>query len=285
MPLSSDARATNCEAFGSHRAGLDPRKGPVTPSIPPRDVEILEAARVWANESCAPLWWNEPEREHAADRRKVGTVCLVDTGARLIGITAQHVHRQLAARLQNGLTMSCQLGGMTFDPVSCLIDEDSDIDLATYDLSPVAVAASCSREWRAPSWPPPGAEVGMACSLGGYPYQLAADLQVAPSELTPAHRREFKFLCFYVFRVSDRSSRRVVCDVDPENSPSWTNERFPTGALFDGMSGGPLIQFPQTSGITTFSLRAIIVDRAFNQVVCRPLQFVRPDGTLDRSLW
>jgi hypothetical protein len=257
----------------------------VTPPIPPRDTALLEAGRTWANESCAPLWWDEPERDQVADRRKVGTVCLVDTGSRLIGITAQHVHRQLAARLESGLTPSCQLGGTTFDPLSRLIDQDDDIDLATYDLSPVVVAASGNREWRAPSWPPLAAEVGMACSLGGYPYQLTSELQVAPSELTPARRREFKFLCFYVFRISDRSSRRVVCDVDPENSPSWTKERFPSGALFDGMSGGPLIQFPQTSGITTFSLRAIIVDRGFNQVVCRPLQFVQPDGRLDRALW
>jgi len=252
---------------------------------PPRDVALLDTARGWANASCAPLWWDEPERASDCERRKVGTVCLVDTGSRLIGITAQHVHRQLAARLQSGRTSVCQLGGTTFDPLNRLIDEDEQIDLATYDLTPIVVASSGHREWRAPNWPPPSPELGKACAVGGYPFQLSNDIRVEGNELTPTERREFKFLCYYVKGVADLTPRRVTCDIDPDNSPSWTEQRFPAGTLFDGMSGGPFIQFSQSLGLLTFSLRAVVVERAFGQTVCRPLSIVLEDGHLDRTAW
>jgi hypothetical protein len=253
--------------------------------IPPNHRTLLNASREWVQSSCAPLWWNEPEREREVDRRKVGSVCFVDTGARLIGITARHVHHQLVRRLEGGLTAHCQLGSHTFDPVGRLIDEDEDIDIATYELSTVVVAASDHREWKAPRWPPPDAEADQPCWLAGYPYELAGDIEVQPNELTPARRRELRFLSFYARSVSEASPRRAVCEIDPNDSPAWTPERFPADTLFDGMSGGPLLQFPAVSGLVTFSLRAIIVRRVFDVVTCRPLRFVNNDGSLNRALW
>jgi hypothetical protein len=246
---------------------------------------MLETARVWTNESCAPLWWDEPDREDERERRKVATVCLVNTGTRFLGITAQHVHRQLADRLAAASTHWCQLGGVTFDPIRCLIDQDRTLDLATYGLSEVVLAATGRRPWHAPIWPPPDVVAGAPCALGGHPFQLARDIGVVAGSLSPPVRREFKFLNFHVFRVADTTPRKVVCEVDPDDSPAWTDERFPSGTLLDGMSGGPLIQFPEASGITSFSLRAIIVARYLGLIECRPLRFVRADGTIDRALW
>jgi hypothetical protein len=56
------------------------------------------------NEMCAPLWWSAPEADDPAKRRQAGTVCLVRTPERLIGITANHVHAAVASRLDNGLS-------------------------------------------------------------------------------------------------------------------------------------------------------------------------------------
>jgi hypothetical protein len=242
---------------------------------------FLKQSEAWARQSCAPLWWDEPERESERERRKVGTVCIVQTGEGQFGITADHVHRQLVRRLESGATMRCQIGGHTFDPRNNLLDRDEMLDLATYELSDVVVSATRHYAHTPLVWPPAPATIGDVCFLGGHPYELASDKKAEASALTSAMQREHFFLTF-LCRVSDCSSTAIHCEVDPNHTKSWSARALQPETLLDGMSGGPLIQIPDVAGLTTFALRGIVIRQGYGGIVARPLFCVRPDGTLAR---
>jgi hypothetical protein len=95
-----------------------------------------------AKQLCAPMWWNVPEELGPAGGMRGATVCLVQTGERLIGVTADHAHRALVELLENGATTVCQLGAHSFDPRELVIDRDEELDIATYQLNEIQVAAS-----------------------------------------------------------------------------------------------------------------------------------------------
>ena len=63
---------------------------------------------------------------------------LLRFGELSIGITCQHVlHRYREVKTNNPNTIF-QIGSIQFDPVECLISEDSELDLVTLDLSQLA---------------------------------------------------------------------------------------------------------------------------------------------------
>jgi hypothetical protein len=236
-------------------------------------------AEMWGKQSCAPLWWDEPERTREEERRKVATVCLVHTGQRLLGITAHHVHRQLAARLEAGLTDWCQLGAHVFKPIERLIDGDQTIDLATYELSEIVLGGIGRHAYRAPSWPPPVPKQGTLGFVGGYPFELSSDIERGES----GHpERQHKFLHFFTqFDECDNSS--IGARVNLERTQAWTRDALPEGTLLDGMSGGPVLHFPDVGSLTTIGLAGIVFGHFFSTIQARPLSLVAPDGTLIRA--
>ena len=191
------------------------------------------------------------------------------------------MHRQLVARLESGASNACQLGNHVFDPISRLIDRDEGIDLATYDISEVVLAATGYHAHTALTWPPPLPTTNALCTIAGYPFELVRDIEAKPSATTSRFQRRFKFASFAV-RLSDCSDRALICALDPASARSWTEESFPDGTLLDGMSGGPLMHFPETRGVATFVLSGIVVSRFLGVVEARPLSFVRADGTIKK---
>src|SRR5688500_12397330 len=90
----------------------------------------------------APFWWYTSVDSSEGRVVGGGTMCLVHTGARLLGITAGHIHKAYLAAKTADHHLWCQVGGHTFDPERCLIEcRDDTADIAVYALSEVQVSA------------------------------------------------------------------------------------------------------------------------------------------------
>jgi hypothetical protein len=224
----------------------------------------------------APLWWDEPE-ETAGRTRKSGTVCFVHTGARLVGVTAEHIHSAISSRLREGKTFSCQLGAHSFEPDRYLIDLDKKLDLATYRISDVQLNAVGADMHDAPTWPPDlsGADVYKDLYMvGGYIWSLSAD--------KPASRVH-QFL-HYLARLTSVTPTTIAIHTKTSDSVPWGNTALPPGTNLGGMSGGPIYRYCET-GLSHLSLVGVVFGyhKEFEVVYGRPLSLVNPDGTINHD--
>ena len=121
----------------------------------------------------APFFWYAPERPGGSRTMGGGTVCFVDTGVRLLGLTAAHVHKECVTALERDPELGCQIGGHSFQPSKHLIDIDEDLDLATYELSEIQVNAA-GADIHAPSTWPPSLTDDLVL-VGGWPWSSVVE--------------------------------------------------------------------------------------------------------------
>ena len=75
----------------------------------------------WARRMSAAYWWRDAAHSPISGFRG-GTVCFVHTGERILGVTAEHVHREIVELRAADPTLACQVGGHSFEPEDRLID-------------------------------------------------------------------------------------------------------------------------------------------------------------------
>jgi hypothetical protein len=195
---------------------------------------------------------------------------MVHTGTRLLGVTAAHVHLDVAKRLEETPGLSCQLGAHTFDPRQYLVDIDAALDLAVYALSEIQVASAGAHVHTAPQWPPELA-AGDAYVVGGWPWELRRDR---------AGQTDLEFLHF-IARLSDSDATKLVVYVDRPTSVPWGERALPAGTNLGGMSGGPVYRVNE-SALLTLTLVGAITDIVHEAIVARPLSLIAADGSLHR---
>jgi hypothetical protein len=220
----------------------------------------------------APFWWHTPALEGGGMTRG-GTICFVHTGQRLIGVTAAHVHREISRLRGDSAGVWCQIGGHTFSPEACLIDIDDDLDLATYSLSEIQVAASLADVHHAVRWPPV-VDPKAACIVGGWPWQLSSSREKAT---------DFQFLHF-IGRLDSHSEQQLGAVTATSTSIPWGPRALPQGTNLGGMSGGPIFSLAE-SGVTHLALIGIVYEYqpGFEIVLGRPLSLVAESGEILRS--
>lgn len=238
-----------------------------------------------AHNLCAPLWWNEPDQVGPGHGRMAGTVCLVNTGSAILGITADHVHTWITERLDSGAVQWCQLGGHTFDPRNHIVDRDPVLDLATYRLSEIQISAT-GRHLHSPrSWPPPRLAANDICVTGGYPWELSFT-QPAPDgpaySQAPTHRN-VSFVHFFS-RLTDSAADMDHILIGEKTSIPWHGKGLPPDTNLGGMSGGPTFRFSESPGeLSTLTLCSITSKHSFEVIHARPLTLVHEDGTIVRA--
>jgi hypothetical protein len=199
-------------------------------------------------------------------------MCFVDTGARVIGITAGHIHAACIRALEAKPGLACQVGAHSFSPLRNIIDVDSDLDLATYAFSAIEANAARANVHSAMQWPPQdtAALPNMVC---GWPWHIAE------SEGGKTHHSFVHFIA----KQTDRTQRNIVIAIGPSTSVPWGETALPPDTNLGGMSGGPVYQINET-GLAALSLVGIVYEYhdGLEFVCARPLSFVNPDGTLAR---
>jgi len=83
----------------------------------------LPALRSIVKSACVPFWWHGVDTEGKYRIHHNGTVCFLQTGKRLIGVTARHVFDHFRTAKVAQPDIRCQFGGIVIEPESRLIAE------------------------------------------------------------------------------------------------------------------------------------------------------------------
>lgn len=224
---------------------------------------------------CAPFWWHLAE--HAAGEiLHNGTVCFVDTGVRVIGVTAEHVYRRYLLNREADKDFVCQFGDLTVWPEARLIDRDRQLDLATFDLPELAERKERFLSNRPVKWPPPRLNARDAVIYGGYP---------------GASRQSGLWKSIFAFKTVTG----FVHDVTPQNIVLFANYQNiywpsrPEGEEVNtnpaGVSGGPVYYVDETGPQYSYlELAGFIYEYhvSLETVLARHADVIRDDGTLAR---
>ena len=252
------------------------------PDLPDRVRHFVENGYIPTIESIAKkmtaaLWWTERDSSGKLQRQG-GTICFIDTGQRLIGVTAGHIHMAYLKRLEASSEISCQIGASTFDPTQRLIQCSSDPDLATYDVPEFYAVAAGSYVHHAPEWPPKIDQID-GYIVGGWPWSLSReDAAFTDGVYAGVEKVTQSFLCILA-RLSSQSERNLSILTYTSTSKPWGQVSLPPGTNLGGMSGGPVYRLSE-SGLSLLTLVGTIYEYNpnFELVLAHPLSLVDPNG-------
>ena len=226
------------------------------------------------------FWWSSKTDEEAIVRGN-GTVCLVNTGARRIGVTCDHVYQAYLDDKNKYAEVECQFGQNTFDPESRLIDRSplGGLDLATFDVPEVFVsAAGRNYHHNALKWPPDPLLESDVVIFGGYPQVLRE---------TRVTKLDVKFQWFGT-KVNSVNSERIVLEAVIDQM-MWAGQPGRAGVVtkrLGGQSGGPVYRVidanPGKGELFDRMELVGFIDRQImgDLILAKPAAFVRADGTL-----
>jgi hypothetical protein len=211
-----------------------------------------------------------------------GTMCYVDTGTRKIGVTADHVYAKYLEQKATVDSVELQLGENTINIEPRLIDRDSRLDLATFDVPEVFVTANLETHYHmALKWPPDPVRPGEVVIHGGYP-QVLRD---------PETKRVHFGFQHFASAVNEVKAEGVIV-LDPGRDPYWPGhegERLNTE--YHGQSGGPVYRVIDanvskggTEPVDRFELVGFIYQQLHDLVLARASVFIAPNGTILREL-
>jgi hypothetical protein len=196
----------------------------------------------------------------------------LNTGKALFAVTARHVFESYVehARERN---ITCQIGGMKFDPVSRLISMGSEIDIVTFRITPNELAELRMNTMPWPPFTPPEGNGVLVCGFPGY-----GRFAHKPGGVT--------FSCFSglmrVDSISDRSismlrqANEELVDVLGVGHPGPNLD-------IGGTSGGPIAGVQKTpSGLLLWFISGVIVEghQSFDIIYAARADLINEDGTI-----
>jgi hypothetical protein len=240
---------------------------------------------------CVPLAWRE-HGEHGAIVPRSGTAFFLNTGERVIGVTAQHVIAgyQDSCAPKGPLTLTTNGVGIPIDLDARIIDSHPDIDIATFSVTPDEVKdlgkEICGGYQK--TWPPSLPMRNGGIYYSGYP---GVGTRQTPGVIT------FGAVCGS--GVATQVNERVISSqIERDHlAPVFSDELMPENFDFRGMSGGPMITVVQHKGLRSWMLGGVIFQgpstsddpneaiAGLEIIRARPAHFILPDGTLDKARW
>jgi hypothetical protein len=179
-----------------------------------------------------PFWWAGQLKDGEYDIIHSGTICLVDTGTRKIGVTANHVYEQYERDRAAHRVFRAQLGGAVVEPENHLIDRNAELDLATFDI-PEVLAAPIGAYYHAPAtWPPEPLQMTDVVAYGGFP-------EVMRRRRPAGAAVDFPFQ-YFAGRVNDVNPARIALHVGFERLHWPGHEGEQMNRTLSGQSGGPV---------------------------------------------
>ena len=200
-------------------------------------------------------------------------MCFVQTGARIVGISAAHVHDEILRLKALYGGAHCQVGAHVFEPAKRIIDIDRHLDLVTYDFSEVSTNAAGANVNSPLSWPPLAADRDTILACGW------------PSELWTAGNESHNFeLLHFIALLQQNNPSQVGVVTFTSSSIPWGERALPAGTNLGGMSGGPVFRLIEQP-LTRLELVGIIYEYqpTFELILARPLTLVGRDGFIIHS--
>lgn len=210
----------------------------------------LPMIRGLAQKAAVPIWWSRSSQQAGNAVLHNGTVSAIDTGERRIAITADHVFSQYLLDKAQFDDIECQVGNVRVDLEECLIDHDEGIDLATFDIPEVLLAASGLEPHGAHIWPPSDLKESDIVILGGYPGFLRKEA---------GEKLHLPFVSFLA-RAAQVSLDHSAVQLNIQDS-YWPDGSggIPPQSDLGGMSGGPVFLYHRDP-IEFFELAGIIYE-------------------------
>jgi hypothetical protein len=251
----------------------------------PQQMALAEKVSAFTMKVARPLIWHDV-RESWPKRLSGGTCFILRFGARLVGVTAEHVIKEFEKAQMPGTKIVCLLRTVPFDLTGAIIDRDATLDIATFSVTEnqltasEAVAIDCRLEW-----PPPEVDKGAALSLAGFPEQLKSG--------SPYSSVEFKAYVNMPF-VEDASEHDIIVTYEPQRDIRIrAAPQFPDlGANLSGCSGGPVLMHVERNGChQCFPVGIILIGAGerpegamteFDIIRIRRINIIRQDGTINR---
>lgn len=205
-----------------------------------RQIDRAEAAgylpqlRALAKRTTVPIWWWSESLQIDKSILHNGTFCAVDTGSKTVCVTADHVYAQYLADTEKYGDIECQIGNVRIRLEDYVIDRDSTIDLATFDVSPILIAGSQIEAHAAHKWPPSSLKEKEIVALGGYPGSFRRERSTEV---------DFSFVTFFV-PVAQASEGHSAFQLNLKDS-YWPDGSggVPERSELGGMSGGPIFRY------------------------------------------
>lgn len=235
----------------------------------------LPALRSIAKSACAPFWWHGLDKENNYCIHHNGTICFLQTPRRLIAVTARHVFDEYRKAKAEKPDICCQFGCTTIEPEDRLIAESEYLDLATFDVSEIVVAASECFPHTPLLWPTREVSTSDALLYGGYPGSLRAEHEA---------KADFPFQWFS-WAPKSVTPENIKLYIDLENFHQPLHGASVPNIELGGMSGGPVFRVvPQP--IERLELVGFIYESqsSLSLVYARPSHYITELGEFDESI-
>ena len=234
----------------------------------------LPALRTIAKSACVPFWWHGVADDGRYRIHRNGTVSFLNTGKRLIGVTAHHVFDAYRTARQAQPDLRCQFGSTTVEPERRLIAESKYLDLATFDISPIVITSAGAAPHTPTAWPTPRAHVKEIMLYGGFPGSLREEHE---------YTADLPFQWFAGAPISV-TPENVKLHIDLANFHRPLVGSTPGNIELGGMSGGPVFRLI-TTPIERLELVAFIYEHSLllSLVYARPSGYIAEDGGINED--
>jgi hypothetical protein len=229
---------------------------------------------------CIPIYWFRRDTENHEILHN-GTLTLVKTPKRLLGITAAHVLRAYKGDIDRERVRLQLVDRVVDDLLERVIDVSDRLDLATVALDEKLLNSLGRPVTPLGVWPPRPPQEGRGIMLAGYP---------AIERLQP-RSFEVNFGLFTVLGIARTvSNTQITWLVEREHSLEITKRgTLPSNYNLGGISGGPLISwFESQSYVTHYCLSGIVTehpdyeksDFAVERLVATRADLIGDSGTI-----
>ena len=231
----------------------------------------LSVLRGLVKSHTCPIWWYDDRRAVGKAILHNGTVAFVNTGRKVIAITANHVYEQYLKDKRENADLKCQFGNVTVEPEHYSIAADANVDVATFELPLVLAMATGVTTHNAGAWPPAELYESELIILGGYPGNRRSEKR---------HTVNSDFVSF-ISRVGQSSDDHLSIHLNMPESHWPQGERLDSSPVLGGISGGPVFRI-RSEPLETIEFAGIIYESShmYELVFMRHASYIQADGTL-----
>jgi hypothetical protein len=234
--------------------------------------------------SCKVIYWHDPRAPFPKPLRG-GCCFFLRFQNNLVGVTADHVVDLFRKEKVRVPTLVCQLWNIAFELSDRIIDQDSALDIATFEISERELSQIGGYEIDCRSlWPPPTPQKGDIISIAGFP---ELERQVYAN-----HSADFRSYVGMTV-VDDINDREILTTYEPnrDHDLSGVAGLPPLGLNLSGCSGGPVLAHSNQNGLSRWNAVGLIVRgpgeshgeaSQFDLIRIRRVHFVGEDGKLNK---